>query len=80
LEEENEDQRKKKNEGAKIERIPYSTYINLFPNKKEDIYTMQPLKRYVEQQSPTLVYTVLAEVLKNKKTNINEFLKKIETR
>jgi hypothetical protein len=27
-----------------------------------------------------LVYTVLAEVLKNKKTNINEFLKKIETR
>lgn len=80
MEEENEDQRKKKNEGAKIGKIPYSTYINLFPNKKEDIYTMQPLQRYVDQQSPTLIYTVVAEILRNQKTNIDEFLKKIETR
>lgn len=80
LEEENEDQRKKKNEGAKIGRIPYSTYLNLFPNKKEEHYAMQPLKRYVEQQDPTLVYTVLAQTLRNAQPNINKLLQSFETK
>lgn len=80
IEEETDDKRKQKNESAKKEKIPYSTYLNLFPDKKEDRYTMEPLKRYVDQQDPTLVYTVLTETLRNKKANIGKFLQSYETK
>lgn len=41
---------------------------------------MQPLKRYIEQQDPTLVYTVLAQTLRNTQPNINKLLQSFETK
>lgn len=79
-EEESEDKRKQKKESAKGEMIPYSTYIDMFSNKKENSYVMEPLKRYVEQQDPMLIYTVLAQTLRNPKTNISKLLQSYESK
>lgn len=75
---ENEDQRTQKKESAKIEKIPYSTYIHIFADKHENSYTMEPLKRYVEQLDPTLVYTTMTKMIKDKKTDITPLLESFD--
>lgn len=77
---ENEDKRKQKKESAKTGKIPYSTYIHIFENKGDKSYAMEPLKRYIEQLDPTLVYSIMAQIFKDKKTNITALLDEFDTR
>ena len=80
IDEDNNDKRKQKKESAKTGIIPYSTYIHMFADKKESSYTMEPLKRYVEQLDPTLVYSIMAQIFKEKKTDISNLLESFDTK
>lgn len=79
-EEENNDKRQQKREWAKAEKIPYSTYIHTFENKEENSYIMEPLKRYVEQLDPTLIYTVMTQKFRDKKTDISKLLDEFDAK
>lgn len=59
---------------AKEEKIPYSSYIKLFSEKKEGEYKMQPIMRYVEQEHPMLTYSVLKSIITEKNVDITALL------
>ncbi|MEI8008900.1 MAG: hypothetical protein WCI00_05990 [bacterium] len=80
MDEDNDDKRKQKKESAKTGIIPYSTYIHMFADKKESSYTMEPLKRYIEQLDPTLIYSIMAQIFKEKKTDISNILESFDTK
>ncbi|MEI6672690.1 MAG: hypothetical protein WCL02_05150 [bacterium] len=41
---------------------------------------MQPLQRYVEQQDPLLIYTILTKVMRNQQINIDMLLQSFDTK
>jgi len=55
-------------------KIPYSMYMNLFAQSNQNQYTMKPLSRYLEQQSPKLIHSLLKRIMEDQSFDINTFL------
>jgi len=49
-------------------------YMNLFAQSNQNQYTMKPLSRYLEQQSPKLIHSLLKRIMEDQSFDINTFL------
>ncbi|AHB40948.1 hypothetical protein P148_SR1C00001G0138 [candidate division SR1 bacterium RAAC1_SR1_1] len=67
-------------EKAKEPKIPYSFYSRLFSKIPQKSYKMKSLTRYVEKQSPGVVYELLKEIPKKGNINIEKTLKEQMTK
>jgi len=48
--------------------------MNLFAQSNQNQYTMKPLSRYLEQQSPKLIHSILKKIMENQSFDIKKFL------